>query len=303
MQFASTDRAVIEAFMAETYAGTRFGTASGAGADPTSVARIRLGPAVSLDRLTFGSAMSYAVDPGDTWRVCAVRRGRVVRTDPAGDLTAEPPGELAGLTEPGAGTSRATGYDILVVDPAILPRAPGPERGRPSARDFTRRPGPAESAGLTAVIEHVHACAAAGTLTSPAVAAALARYVAATVADAFPLGPVDSDPELSETLRRAIAFLERHTREDVSIAQVAAAAFVSPRAVQLAFHAQLDTTPLAYLRGLRLAGAHDQLRRAASGDRQTVTSVARDWGFGNPGRFAIAYRAEYGHGPSATLQN
>ncbi|MEV0355689.1 AraC family transcriptional regulator [Nocardia sp. NPDC050697] len=298
MQFASTDLDVIEEFMTTTYARTRFGTAAGAGAVPASVERIQLGPPVRLDRLRFGPAVSYVVDPGDTWRVCAVRRGLVEHTDLAGETVAGEPGRFAGLTEPGI--SRASGYDILSVDPAFLPR----ETTAGGRRDFTHRPAAGAEAALAAVIDHVWTCAAAGGLTAPPVIEALARYVTAAAAAAFPLGEGVRDAEegLSETVQLAIAFLKQHAREDLSIAQVASAAFVTPRAVQLAFRTQLGTTPLAYLRGLRLAGAHDQLRRATAGDRQTVASVARDWNFGNPGRFAIAYRAEYRHNPSAALQ-
>ncbi|MGN2638263.1 helix-turn-helix domain-containing protein [Nocardia takedensis] len=79
-----------------------------------------------------------------------------------------------------------------------------------------------------------------------------------------------------DTVRLAIAYMETHVREPITITAIVAAAFVTPRAVQSAFRVHLDTTPMNYLRRLRMAGAHEQLRAATPGDRQTVTSIAYD---------------------------
>jgi AraC-like DNA-binding protein len=105
-----------------------------------------------------------------------------------------------------------------------------------------------------------------------------------------------------EALRRAIAFIEANPDRDVTLADIAGAAYVSPRAVQLAFRRHLDTTPIAYLRQVRLDQAHAHLRAAIAGDGTTVTGVALEWGFANPGRFARLYRAAYGIAPSDTLR-
>lgn len=82
--------------------------------------------------------------------------------------------------------------------------------------------------------------------------------------------------------------MESHLSETVSIADIAAATFVTPRALQLAFRRHLNATPLEYLQRLRLAAAHEQLSTATSGDGQTVAAVAHRWGFAHPGRFAAA---------------
>ncbi|MFC3965280.1 helix-turn-helix transcriptional regulator [Nocardia jiangsuensis] len=308
MPFTSTDLGVIADFMTRAYATARFGTAAGARESPTSVGRIQLGPAVRLDRLGFGTTMSWTVDPLGTWWVCAVRRGAVERTDAAGRTTAVAPGQLAGLGEVGNGGLRATGYDILSVDPRFLPRDTGPHGDDAPWRIGTRHLDPAGGVRLAAVLDHVRAAAEAGVLESPGVTASLAQYVAASVTEAFPADDNhewdgDGGATDSETVQRAIAFLETHAHENITIGRVAAAAFVTPRAVQLAFRAHLDTTPLGYLKRIRLAGAHDQLQRAGSGDRQTVTSISQHWGFTHSGRFAIDYRHEYGHSPAETLQN
>ncbi|WP_280445055.1 AraC family transcriptional regulator [Nocardia brasiliensis] len=110
----------------------------------------------------------------------------------------------------------------------------------------------------------------------------------------------DAHPDV---VRRAIAYIETHLAEDIAVADIATAAFVSVRALQLAFRKHLDTTPLALLRRLRLAAAHEQLRAAVPGAHVTVTTVAHRWGFTHTGRFAIEYKRVYGQHPSRTLQS
>ncbi len=60
---------------------------------------------------------------------------------------------------------------------------------------------------------------------------------------------------------------------------------------------------MKYLQGIRLEQAHRDLRAADPTYGDTVTEIARRWGFSNPGRFATAYRRLYGVHPSTTLLN
>jgi AraC-like DNA-binding protein/anti-anti-sigma regulatory factor len=103
------------------------------------------------------------------------------------------------------------------------------------------------------------------------------------------------------TLGRAVGFIEDRASDDISVADIAAAAFVTVRAVQLAFRAHLGTTPLTYLRQVRLERAHLQLLNAGP-DRTTITAVAADWRFSNASRFTAYYRAAYGVPPALTLR-
>jgi anti-anti-sigma factor len=105
----------------------------------------------------------------------------------------------------------------------------------------------------------------------------------------------------SETVGRAAAFIEERARDDIGVADIAAAAFVTVRAVQLAFRRYLDTTPLGYLRRIRLERAHQELTEADP-DRTTVTAIAADWRFTNASRFSAHYRAAYGIPPTQTLR-
>lgn len=143
---------------------------------------------------------------------------------------------------------------------------------------------------------------------SPLVVANATNLLAAVTLATFPNTTL-TDPTIEDrhdahpdTLHRAIAFIESHPADDITIADIAAAAFVSPRAVQLVFRRHLDTTPMAYLRRVRLAAAHADLV-AADPTRTTVTTIATRWGYAHPGRFADAYRRAYGQPPSTTLNH
>ncbi|HVT69214.1 MAG TPA: helix-turn-helix transcriptional regulator [Trebonia sp.] len=141
----------------------------------------------------------------------------------------------------------------------------------------------------------------------PLVADTVARLLAATALAVFPNDAL-TEPTATDrrdaspaTVRRAVAFIDEHAQEDISAADIARAACVTIRAVQLAFRRHLDTTPTEYLRRVRLDHAHRQLL-AADPARESVTAIAYQWGFPSPSRFAAAYRKAYGVLPSHSLR-
>lgn len=145
---------------------------------------------------------------------------------------------------------------------------------------------------------------------SPLLLGAASRMLAASTLAAFhpthaapdAAGTADRADATPATLRRAVAYLEANPDLDLGVAEVAASCHVSVRALQLAFRRHLDTTPMAYLRRVRLSRVHDELRAADPAGGVTVTEVASRWGLLGSGRFTARYREEYGELPSETLR-
>jgi transcriptional regulator GlxA family with amidase domain len=101
-------------------------------------------------------------------------------------------------------------------------------------------------------------------------------------------------------VKRAIDAMEAEPDRPFTAVSLAAIAGASVRTLQAGFRQHVGMPPMAYLRRLRLARAHADLRAAEPGE-ETVASVAHRWGFAHLGRFAAAYRAEYGRPPADTL--
>ncbi|WP_161993803.1 AraC family transcriptional regulator [Muricoccus nepalensis] len=94
------------------------------------------------------------------------------------------------------------------------------------------------------------------------------------------------------TLRRAEAFMRASADQALSLAEVAAAAGCSLRALYAAFRRFRDTTPLAALQAIRLEEVRAALARASEGE--AVMAVARRHGFTNRSRLAAAWTRRFG---------
>ncbi|MEU3570892.1 AraC family transcriptional regulator [Kitasatospora sp. NPDC036755] len=133
------------------------------------------------------------------------------------------------------------------------------------------------------------------------------RLLVDTLLDAQPHSLSRTQPDrgrapLPGPLRRAADYCAEHAGEALSVADIALAARVSLRTLREGFRRHLDTTPLAYLRRVRLDRAHHDLLAIADGRAHgTVTEVACRWGFTHLGRFSADYRRAYGRSPSQTL--
>jgi AraC-like DNA-binding protein len=145
------------------------------------------------------------------------------------------------------------------------------------------------------------------TAISPLLAHELTRMAAAVMLETFPntamttlqvAGPGWVPPP---AVRRAAAFIEAHADQPVTLADIAAAAGVTGRALQSAFRRYYDSTPVGYLRLARLERAYRELRDADPAAGVTVAAVARRWGWASPSRFAAAYQRRFGEPPSQTL--
>src|SRR5262245_7986884 len=114
--------------------------------------------------------------------------------------------------------------------------------------------------------------------------------------------PTDRVPEwaLPADLVRALAWLRGHLSEPVDLEGLALVAGVRPRTLESHFRMFLGTTPLGWVRRMRLAHARRELQRARAD--ATVTDIALASGFTQLGRFAANYRAAFGEAPSMTLR-
>jgi transcriptional regulator GlxA family with amidase domain len=126
--------------------------------------------------------------------------------------------------------------------------------------------------------------------------------VSSAVLACFPNSTLDAESasyvgDTPQPLRRALAFIDEHAGEPITLNEIAVAARLSPRGLQATFRRHLDTTPLALLRSIRMDRAHRDLRNAEPGGT-TVAALAARWGFTHLGRFAIEYRSRYGSYPS-----
>lgn len=104
------------------------------------------------------------------------------------------------------------------------------------------------------------------------------------------------------TIREARDMVEQDPMSVRTVVEWAAAAHISVRSLEEGFQRYLDTTPMSYLRQVRLARAHADLLRADPREH-TVAGIAHRWGFLHLGRFSSVYRARYGVLPAESLKS
>lgn len=204
---------------------------------------------------------------------------------------------------------------LVTLDPALLARCVADTDGiDPADLEFTgMEPVTTQMARhWQAVVRHVSrdVLPNAEAMTSPLICGHTERLLAATLLATFPNTALDAlaDSSVPATLveptalRRAVAFIDTHAGEDIGIAEVADAARIGRRALQRAFRHHRDTTPMEYLRQVRLDHVHRELQAADPTRGDTVIAVATRWGFTHAGRFSVAYHEAYGCSPSQTLR-
>lgn len=199
-----------------------------------------------------------------------------------------------------------------VLDPDLLARVAAPAPGRrPEPIRFTTLDPRSPDAAAYWWATRCHVAELMGNAeaaSAPLLIDSAAQMLAAATLAAFPNTALteptieDRHDGSSSTLRRAVAYIDDHVAADISLSDIALAAHVSVRAVQLAFRRHLDTTPMAYLRRVRLDHAHRALV-AADPRYTTVAAVAARWGFANHSRFTALYRETYGVLPRTTLRD
>lgn len=171
---------------------------------------------------------------------------------------------------------------------------------------------PAAGARWRATVDHLSAAVPAVQADDPEhareAAAEAGRLLAHTLLATFPndvmaqavqleqeAGRKESSPTL---VAHAMRVVEARAYEEITLAELARACSVSPRALQYAFRKHLGCSPLDYVRRVRLDLARGVLR---DGSRTSVSEAAARFGFHNPGRFASDYRQVFDENPRQTL--
>ncbi|HEY3557224.1 MAG TPA: helix-turn-helix domain-containing protein [Kribbella sp.] len=306
LMFESRDLSRTEEFLNRAYTKMQIG--SGA---PGGRARISRAAAasISVDRLGIGFEMSYDADPLGKICLCEVYSGSIEDHATAGWEDSFRPGDLVSFAPPDrplTGTVRSSSYSITMFDPALLTRVAGVSRqSNAPVRLLGHRPHSVQAARhLSRTIAYLgdYALLDPVVQASPLVVASLEQLLASSVLAAFPNTTMEGEDLAARptTIRRALAFMEPNVDQAIGVADIAAAAGVTVRALQTAFQRHLGTTPLGHLRRLRLAEVRAELL-AADPSECTVAGVAARWGFHHHGRMTAAYRELYDELPSATL--
>jgi AraC-like DNA-binding protein len=102
-------------------------------------------------------------------------------------------------------------------------------------------------------------------------------------------------------IRTAVEIIEEEAHLPLTLSSIATRCHISVRTLQEGFRRHLNTSPMAYLREVRLRRAHQTLLESDP-SLVTVASVAYQWGFSNLGRFAAAHAARYREMPAETLR-
>jgi len=266
---------------------------------------------LALHRVRYGAPITLNVrHPFDFYMIQLVLQG-CSAGEYGGTTVVARPGEFM-VVNPGCVLSKRwePGTDLLILcvsQPkmhAALGEASGARPGAPL--HFAAQATPvADAAALVGLLGV--ACtdlAGPGLLTQPVVGRRLAETLLQVVLHALPLHrpPTtarNASPAAPRAVRRAEAFIDAHAANDITLADIAAAAGVSPRALHTAFRRFRDTTPMAQLRETRLTRARQLL---AAGAGASVTEIAIDCGVRHLGRFAQDYADRFGEAPSATLR-
>lgn len=102
-------------------------------------------------------------------------------------------------------------------------------------------------------------------------------------------------------VRKARIFMREHIRGAIAPADIAAAVHVSPRSLYYGFRTTLNTTPMRYLRDMRLDMVRDALAEV-SRCQASVTAIALEHGFQHLGHFCADYKRRFGELPRQTLR-
>ncbi len=142
-----------------------------------------------------------------------------------------------------------------------------------------------------------------GVRTSRSRRAALNMLVAEAVVDAFDVTPTLDFPvqEGPASMRFAQEWMVANAHRPITSTDVSRATGINARSLQATFRRHAGTSPMVFLRQVRLHRVRAQLVASDPADT-TVAAIAGSWGFSHLGRFAGYYADTFGELPSDTLR-
>jgi AraC-like DNA-binding protein len=307
LDFDSTDLLRSEEFLSQAYGKLRL---SGAGEKTrTRIRRYSLA-SIDIDDNLVEWDLHYEVSEA-IGKVCfctGIRTGGITRRYEDGAEETFGPGDAFFYTphdQTYAGAHHHADCDLVMFDHELLDQVVGPRRGGGAEpiRFTGDRP---TSAAAAEVFRDTVAHIRDRVMTDPASAASplivsnVSQLLAAVALHAFPNDAVvdaavaDRRDAHAATMRRAVAYIDAHAGEPITLGDIATAAGASGRGLWEAFRRQADTTPLEYLQRVRLDGAHRDLLATGTDAEGAVPAIAARWGFRSLGRFDYLHRREYG---------
>lgn len=143
--------------------------------------------------------------------------------------------------------------------------------------------------------------------TATATSGAIAQLEAEIIALLLDAQPHNYSKELSRfaeagswQVRAAKEYMRSAAHLPLTLGDICAAAGVNARTLQHSFQRHHGSSPMAFLRRVRLQAAREALLN--SGEDTTVAAQAAKWGFFHFGRFSLTYQAVFGELPSETLR-
>jgi AraC-like DNA-binding protein len=310
--FSSCDPDETTQFFREMYAGNRTAFDHVAADANVVVDFAGIGP-MRADRLRGGLSMRITADPLGYVLFGQLQRGRWTLHS-AGEEANLGPGDCVLYTVDSPFRLTASDFDFHVV---CLPLSRVTELAASHAgidphelRFESLAPistSAARSFASTVALIHGGMSGREPAAAHPLVAEHLAQVAAAMVLTTFPNTTMRAEPPSIQqhvapaSIRRAVAFIEEHAHEPITVSDLAAATGLTGRAVQAGFRRHYGMTPTAYLRRVRLEHAHRELQAADPTSGVTVGRIALRWGFSHGARFTAFYREQYGVPPSRTL--
>jgi AraC family ethanolamine operon transcriptional activator len=108
-------------------------------------------------------------------------------------------------------------------------------------------------------------------------------------------------PRRFELVKQAEAYMRAHLETSITLMSLCEALYTSERPLTYGFREVYGSSPMAYLKTLRLYAVRTQLQRAEP-TTTAIAEIAKRFGFQSLGHFSRDYKTMFGELPSETLK-